>query len=57
MHHLGLNIPDGVDMIIHSGDASNWKDPIINHNEMWDFTEWWNRLEVKYKIYVAGNHE
>lgn len=44
-------------MIIHSGDASNNRDPIINHNEMWDFKEWWNKLEVKYKIYVAGNHD
>lgn len=44
-------------MIIHSGDASNSKNPIINHNEMWDFKEWWNKLEVKYKIYVAGNHD
>lgn len=55
--HNYLTVPKGIDMIIHSGDASNYMDPIINHNEMWDFKEWWNNLEVKYKIYVAGNHD
>lgn len=56
-HHNKLNIPKNVDLVVHSGDASNWRDPIRNHNEMWDFKEWWNMLNIPYKIYVAGNHD
>lgn len=48
---------EGVDMIIHSGDCSNPKDPYINEQEVRNFITWYSSLPVKYKIYVAGNHD
>ncbi len=47
---------DGIDMIIHAGDESNYKNPGLNANESEDFFRWYNELPVKYKIFVAGNH-
>lgn len=46
----------GVDLLIHSGDESNWKDPYKNLQECLDFIEWYKSIPVKYKIFVAGNH-
>ena len=48
---------EGVDMVIHSGDCSNYRDPYRNANEVLDFIEWYKNIPVKYKIYVAGNHD
>jgi Icc-related predicted phosphoesterase len=46
-----------IDMVIHAGDASNVKSPALNVYEMENFLRWFNELPVKYKIYVAGNHD
>lgn len=46
-----------IDLIIHSGDCSNSKVPYINENEVRDFIEWYKKIPIKYKIYVAGNHD
>lgn len=54
--HNQLIIPPNIDMIIHSGDESNSNIPIINHGECIDFLNWYQHLNVKYKIFVAGNH-
>ena len=54
--HL-LNIPDNIDIIIHSGDCSNNINPYLNENEVRQFIDWYKEVPVKYKIYVAGNHE
>lgn len=48
---------DSIDMIIHTGDASNHINPHINKNEFDNFLYWYNQIPVKYKIYVAGNHD
>jgi Icc-related predicted phosphoesterase len=48
---------DGVDMVIHSGDCSNYKDYTINQLEVHNFLEWYMNVPVKHKIYVAGNHD
>jgi len=48
---------DGVDMVIHSGDCSNFKNLGINANEVLDFLEWYMEVPVEHKIYVAGNHD
>jgi len=48
---------EGVDMVIHSGDCSNWRDAARNQQEVYDFLEWYMKVPVKYKIYVAGNHD
>lgn len=55
-HNLLTDIPD-VDMVIHSGDCSNPRDPYRNEPEVRAFINWYKNLPIKYKIYVAGNHD
>jgi Icc-related predicted phosphoesterase len=50
-------VPYDIDMIIHSGDCSNPRDPYNNEPEVRDFIDWFKMIPVKYKIYVAGNHD
>jgi Icc-related predicted phosphoesterase len=45
------------DVLIHSGDAANPRDPHLNNNEMVDFLDWFSAQPAKYKIYVPGNHD
>ena len=47
----------GIDVVVHSGDCSNYRDPYRNSNEVLDFIEWYKNVPVKHKIYVAGNHD
>ena len=56
-HHNLLTVPEGVDMIIFSGDCSNPKEPVVNQNEVLDFIKWMKSLDIKYKVFVAGNHD
>jgi len=56
-YHYLLKIPSGLDIIIHSGDCSNPRDPYNNEPEVRDFIDWYKELPIKYKIYVAGNHD
>ena len=51
-----LKIPE-CDMVIHSGDATNPKDGVKSLIEMREFIEWFSSLDIKYKIFVAGNHD
>lgn len=55
--HGLLTIPDGIDMVIHSGDATNPKDPYQNKPEMENFIFWFSKLPIKWKVFVAGNHD
>ena len=55
-HNL-LVIPTNIDMIIFSGDCSNPRDPFSNEPEVRDFIDWFGALPIKYKIFVAGNHD
>lgn len=55
-HRLLTDIPD-VDIVIHSGDCSNYRDPYRNEAEVRDFIHWYKELPIKNKIYVAGNHD
>jgi Icc-related predicted phosphoesterase len=48
---------NGIDVVIHSGDCSNSKDTFANEKEVRSFIDWYSKLEVNYKIYVAGNHD
>ena len=48
---------EGIDVVVHSGDCSNYRDPYRNHAEVLDFLEWYKNVPVKHKIYVAGNHD
>lgn len=56
-YHDLLKIPSGIDMIIHSGDCSNPRDPYNNEPEVREFIDWYKEIPVKYKVYVAGNHD
>jgi hypothetical protein len=56
-YHDLLKIPDGIDMVIHSGDCSNPRDPYNNEPEVREFLGWYKSLPIEHKIYVAGNHD
>lgn len=51
-----LDVPE-VDMVIHAGDAGQNRSPVINKNQVLDFFAWYHSLNIKYKIYVPGNHD
>jgi predicted phosphodiesterase len=53
--HEELKIPD-VDMVIHCGDESNSFQSNHNIAEAHNFLYWFNQLDIKYKIFVPGNH-
>ena len=55
--HDLLEIPEGIDMVIHSGDCSNPRDPYTNEPEVRRFIDWFGDLPIKHKIFVAGNHD
>lgn len=52
MQHKLLQVPDG-DLIIHSGDATNWGSP----NEIIAFASWFGSLPHGHKVFVPGNHD
>jgi Icc-related predicted phosphoesterase len=56
-YHGLLKVPEGIDMVIHSGDATNPRDPYASEQEMLNFISWFGSLPIKYKVFVAGNHD
>ena len=56
-YHNLLEVPEGIDMVIHSGDCSNPRDPYTNEPEVRNFIDWFGSLDIQHKIYVAGNHD
>ena len=56
-YHGLLKVPEGIDMVIHSGDATNPRDPYSSEQEMLDFLRWFGSLPIKHKVFVAGNHD
>ena len=55
--HGQLDVPEGIDIVVHSGDATNWKDPYRNESELRAFIDWFAALPVRNKIFVPGNHD
>ena len=55
--HEGLIIPEGIDIIIHSGDCSNSKEWWKNKEEVTFFLDWFEKIPVKNKVLVGGNHD
>jgi Icc-related predicted phosphoesterase len=55
--HELLEIPEGIDMVIHSGDHSNYHDVYKNEAETINFLHWFANLKIKHKILIAGNHD
>lgn len=47
----------GIDVVIHSGDCSNYFSPYNNEAEVRNFIDWYATVPVEHKIYVAGNHD
>jgi len=56
-YHSLLNIPENIDIAIFSGDCSNPRDPYKNEHEVLEFLDWYKELPIKYKIFIAGNHD
>lgn len=54
--HDMLNIPDGIDVICHTGDAGNSRDPSKSIVELETFFTWYSKLPG-IKIYTPGNHD
>jgi len=52
-----IEIPENIDIVIHSGDAANHHDPYKNEHEMRRFIERYAALPIKHKLFVAGNHD
>ena len=48
---------EGIDIVVHSGDCSNYRDLVLNEREVRNFILWYKEVPVKHKIYVAGNHD
>jgi len=55
-YHNQLTIPD-CDLIIHCGDFTNSRDVGINNNEAVNFLNWYDSLDIKYKVLTGGNHD
>lgn len=49
-------IPKDADILIFSGDCSNYKDVARNSVEVMDFFNWYESLPHKNKLWIAGNH-
>lgn len=56
-YHYLLDKPKDIDIVIHSGDFSNYHDYYRNEPEMRDFINWYGGLDIKYKVLIAGNHD
>ena len=56
-NHGQLTVPEGVDIVIHSGDATNYRDPYRNEPEMRAFIDWFASLPIPHKVFVPGNHD
>jgi Icc-related predicted phosphoesterase len=55
--HDMLTVPENIDMVIFSGDCSNPRESLANSFEVLKFLKWFKELPIKYKIFVAGNHD
>ena len=57
-YHDLLNINESeIDVIVHTGDGTNYRDPIRNEKEFFDFVNWYAQVLVKNRIYIPGNHD
>lgn len=57
MHdQMNLDYINSFDLVVHTGDATNYMDPNFNENEFYDFINWYRKIDIP-KIYIAGNHD
>lgn len=52
-YHRHLVWPEGIDMVIHCGDATKKS----GFDELKEFADWFKALPMKHKIFVPGNHD
>jgi Icc-related predicted phosphoesterase len=53
----GLKVPENIDMVIHAGDSGTVREPIMNAKVIEDFLDWYKSLNIKHKVFIAGNHD
>lgn len=56
LHH-NIEVPKDIDVAIFSGDCSNTSNRILNRDEVVNFLNWYESLDIPIKIFVAGNHD
>tara|TARA_R110000868_G_scaffold14414_2_gene67001 strand:- start:18021 stop:18698 length:678 start_codon:yes stop_codon:yes gene_type:complete len=56
-YHNLLEIPNDIDVVIHSGDCSNPRDAYQNKVEVENFIEWYSKINIPIKIFIPGNHD
>lgn len=56
-YHNWFDIPENIDIAIHSGDAANSRTPRKNAPKMKEFMEWFSKVPAKHRIMVPGNHD
>jgi len=54
--HDFLTVPKA-DLVVFSGDCSISRDPFINEYQVHDFIDWFSEIDIKHKVFVAGNHD
>lgn len=55
-YHYLLKTPENIDLVIFSGDESNYYEVSKNEAEAWNFINWFKKLPIPNKIFIAGNH-
>ena len=55
--HGQLQVPVGIDIVVHSGDASNYLDPSRNESELRAFIDWFATLPIPVQVFGPGNHD
>ena len=53
VHNKGLGDLPGGDLIIHAGDATSRG----YRHEIVEFAKWFNQLDYKHRVFIAGNHD
>lgn len=55
--HFLLDTPTDVDMVIHCGDCTDNFNYYTNKEEFFSFLNWYENLDIKHKVLIAGNHD
>lgn len=56
-YHNLLIIPKDIEIVIHSGDYSNYYNRWKNLPEAINFIHWFGNLDIKHKVLIDGNHD
>src|SRR5690554_839143 len=51
--HRFIEIPEDIDIVIHCGDICDDGNP----EQVTDFFKWYSGLNIRYKLFVHGNHD